>query len=114
MQSENKILDDLARFASGAAGSLGDLKTEIEARAREAVEALATRLDLVTREEFEAVKALAAEARGQADNLEARVAELEAAFGGKKPAKKTAKKKPAATKSAVKQKTAGARQAKKS
>ena len=88
MQTENKILDDLARFASGAAGSLGDLKTEIEARAKEAVEALATRMDLVTREEFDAVKALAAEARGQADKLEARVAELEAAIAGKKPAKK--------------------------
>jgi hypothetical protein len=88
MQTENKILDDLARFASGAAGSLGDLKTEIEARAKEAVEALATRMDLVSREEFDAVKALAAEARGQADKLEARVAELEAAISGKKPVKK--------------------------
>jgi BMFP domain-containing protein YqiC len=43
---------------------------------------------LVTREEFDAVKALAAEARGQADKLETRVAELEAAIAGKKPAKK--------------------------
>jgi BMFP domain-containing protein YqiC len=97
MQTENKILDDLARFASGAAGSLGDLKTEIEARAKEAVEALATRMDLVTREEFDAVKALAAEARGQVDKLEVRVAELEAAIAGKptkkKPATKAAKAK---------------------
>ena len=93
MQTENKILDDLARFAFGAAGSLGDVKTEIEARAKEAVEALAARMDLVTREEFDAVKALAAEARGQVDKLEARVAELETAIAGKKPAKKKAAKK---------------------
>jgi BMFP domain-containing protein YqiC len=93
MQTENKILDDLARFASGAAGSLGDVKTEIEARAKEAVEALAARMDLVTREEFDAVKALAAEARGQVDKLEARVADLEAAQGTKKLAKKKAAQK---------------------
>jgi BMFP domain-containing protein YqiC len=88
MQTENKLLDDLARFASGAAGSLGDVKTEIEARAKEAVEALATRMDLVTREEFDAVKALAAAARGHADKLEARVTELESSIAGKKLAKK--------------------------
>ena len=88
MQTENKLLDDLARLASGAAGSLADLKAEIEVRAKEAVDALAARMDLVTREEFEAVKALAAEARGQADKLEARVADLEAAIAAKKPAKK--------------------------
>jgi len=99
MQTENKILDDLARFASGAAGSLGDLKTEIEARAKEAVEALATRMDLVTREEFDAVKALAAEARGQADKLEARVAELEAAMAGKKTAKRSRRPRPQKPKS---------------
>jgi BMFP domain-containing protein YqiC len=88
MQTENKLLDDLARFASGAAGSLGDVKTEIEARAKEAVEALATRMDLVTREEFDAVKALAAAARAHADKLEARVTELESSIAGKKRAKK--------------------------
>ena len=88
MQTENKLLDDLARLASGAAGSLADLKAEIEVRAKEAVDALAARMDLVTREEFEAVKALAAEARGRVDKLEAQVAELEAAITGKKPAKK--------------------------
>ncbi len=102
MQTENKILDDLARFASGAAGSLGDVKTEIEARAREAVERLAGRLDLVTRDEFEAVKALAAEARGHADKLEARVAELEAALSGGKTAKKKPAKKKTANRGAAK------------
>ena len=94
MQSENKILDDLARFASGAAGSLGDVKVEIERRAKEAAERLAGRLDLVTREEFEAVKALAAAAREEVDKLAARVAELEAAVAAPRPAGK--KPKPAA------------------
>jgi len=109
MQTENKLLDDLARLASGAAGSLADLKAEIEVRAKEAVEALAARMDLVTREEFEAVKALAAEARGRADKLEAQVAELETVIAGNKPAKKTAK----ARKPVAKKKAAAGRKAKK-
>ena len=110
MQSENKFLDDLARFASGAAGSLGDVKTEIEARAREAVERLAVRLDLVTREEFDAVKALAAEARGRAAKLETRVAELEAAMSGPKGRKAPVSK---ARKSSGEKKTPTGRKTKK-
>jgi BMFP domain-containing protein YqiC len=102
MQTENKILDDLAQFASGAAGSLGDVKTEIEARAKDAVERLAERLDLVTRDEFEVVKALAAEARVHADRLESRVVELEVALSGGKTSKKKSAKKKAANRGAAK------------
>ena len=80
MQTENRILDDLARLTSGALGSLASLKGEIDALVRQRLERLLGEMELVSREEFEAVKALAANARVAAEALEARVAALEAAL----------------------------------
>ncbi len=77
MQMENRLFDDLARVASGALNTLGGIKEEIETRIRERLERLANEMDLVTREEFEAVRAMAAKARAEQERLEARVAELE-------------------------------------
>ncbi len=78
MQTENRLFDDLARVASGALATLGALREEIEARVKERVERLAADLDLVTREEFEAVREMAARAREAQEVLEARVGQLEA------------------------------------
>ena len=87
MQSEKTLIDDLARLATGAAGVLGDMKTEVEARVREQIERMVARMNLPTREELEAVKALAAAARGEADRLARRVAELEGRLGKSAPAR---------------------------
>lgn len=77
MQMENRLFDDLARLASGALNTLSGIKDEIETRIRERVERLANDLDLVNREEFDAVRAMAAKARALQEQLEARIAALE-------------------------------------
>jgi len=78
MQTENRILDDLARLASGALGSLSGLKTELDTLVRQRLERLLADMNLVSREEFDAVKAMAANARARQEALETRVTELEA------------------------------------
>jgi BMFP domain-containing protein YqiC len=82
MQTRNPILDDLARVASGALGALGGVRGEIEERLKEQLEKVLARMDLVSREEFEATKALAAKARLEQEALEARLAVLEARLAG--------------------------------
>jgi hypothetical protein len=80
MQTENRFFDDMARVASGALSGFTGLRQEIEARLREQVERMLRDMDLVTREEFEAVKAVAATARAEQERLAVRVARLEAAL----------------------------------
>jgi BMFP domain-containing protein YqiC len=77
MQSQNRFFDDLARVASGALGTLSGVKTEVETRLREQLEKVLAGMDLVSRDEFEAVKAMAAKARSEQEDLASRVAELE-------------------------------------
>ena len=77
MQTENRLLDDLARMANGALNTLSGLREEIESRVRERVERMLADMDMVPREEFEAVKAMAQKARAEQEDLAARVAELE-------------------------------------
>ena len=81
MQTQNRILDDLAKMASGAMSGLAGLRHEIEMRAREQVERILARMDLVKREEFEAVKAMAAKAREEQEKLAEKLAELEKRLG---------------------------------
>ncbi|MGH6947529.1 MAG: accessory factor UbiK family protein [Kiloniellales bacterium] len=86
MQSDNRLLDDLARLASGALGVATGMRQEFEARFRETVERWLAGLDLVPREEFEVVRALAMKARDEQERLSAQVAMLErrlAALEGK-------------------------------
>jgi len=71
------MFDDAARVAGGALGTLAGLKREVEAMARQQFERLLAGLDLVTRDEFEAVKAMAAKAREEQDALAARLEALE-------------------------------------
>ena len=82
MQSQNRLLDDLARVATGALGAFTGMRDEVEARMREQFERVLGRMNLVTREEFDAVKAMAAKARAAQEALERRVAALEAKLGG--------------------------------
>ncbi len=77
MQTQNRLLDDLARVASGAIGVAAGMRGEIEARLREQFEKILLQMDLVGREEFDAVKAMAAKARTEQEDLAKRVAVLE-------------------------------------
>jgi BMFP domain-containing protein YqiC len=77
MQSQKPFFDDLARVASGAMGALSGLRAEMEAMVRQQMERVTASLDLVPREEFEAVRAMAIKARTEQESLEARVKALE-------------------------------------
>jgi BMFP domain-containing protein YqiC len=79
MQSQNPFFDDLARVASGALGALSGLRAEMEAMMRQQFERFTASLDLVPREEFEVVRAMAIKAREENEALAARIAALEAA-----------------------------------
>jgi hypothetical protein len=77
MQSQNRFFDDLARLAAGAMGTLSGVRSEVESRLREQFERVLAGMDLVTRDEFEAVKAMAAKARAEQEDMARRLAELE-------------------------------------
>lgn len=78
MQTRNRLFDDAARLAGGAMGTLAGVKREVETLVRQQVDRLLDGRELVTREEFEAARELAANARAEADALGDRVAALEA------------------------------------
>lgn len=78
MQTSNRILDDLARVATGAAGTVAGLRQEVESRLRERLESALRDMDLVSREEFEVVQAMAARARAEQMALTERIGALEA------------------------------------
>src|SRR3546814_10969963 len=63
MQSQSKILEDMAKVASSALGVAAGMRSEVEARFREQLERLLTQMDLVPREEFDAMQAVAVAAR---------------------------------------------------
>src|SRR5438067_10382127 len=77
MQSQNRFFDDLARVAAGAMGTLSGVKSEVETRIREQLERVLAGMDLVSRDEFEAVKAMAAKARSEQEDLRRQLAGLE-------------------------------------
>lgn len=77
MQSQSRFFEDLARVAAGAMGSLSGVKSEVESRLRDQLERVMAGMDLVTRDEFEAVKAMAAKARSEQEDLAKRVEKLE-------------------------------------
>ena len=91
MQTRNRLLDDLARIAGSAAGVAAGLKEEVEGRLRQQFERVLDRMELVERDEFDAVKAMAAEARAENERLANRIAKLEAALDGAKPKARTAR-----------------------
>ena len=105
MQTSNRILDDLARVAGGAMGTLNGVRTEIESLVRQRIERALASMDVVPRDEFEAVKAMAAKAREENEALALRIAALEAQAAGAGAA--AAPRKPAARRPARKPDPAG-------
>jgi BMFP domain-containing protein YqiC len=101
MQTENKIFDDVAKLINSAAGTIAGMGREAESSAREKAKEWIGGLEFVARDEFEAVKAMAAAARDEVDALTARLDALEGKSPkAKAPAAKAAAKptaKPATT-----------------
>lgn len=77
--TSSRILDDIARLATDAAGAAQGMRREVETVVKTQIERLLRDLDVVTREEFEAVRERAVLAREENDRLAARLAALEAA-----------------------------------
>jgi len=106
MQTQNKLFDDLARVANGAVSTVMGMKDEIDAMIRQRLERFMGDADLVTREEFDVVKAMASKARAENEKLETRIAALETALAksGKAAAPKSAAKPKARSKASPKAK----------
>ena len=77
VSTSNRILDDIARLATDAAGAAQGVRREVETVVKTQIERLLRDLDVVTREEFEAVREMALLAREENDKLAARLAALE-------------------------------------
>lgn len=77
MQSENRIFDDLAKMVNGVAGTATGMAREAEASMRERLREFVGGMDFVSREEFDAVKEMAATARAEAEALKARLDKIE-------------------------------------
>jgi len=78
MQTEKTFFEDIARLMTGAAGVIGDTTRQLEKQFQEQIELLLAKMELPTREELEAVKAMAAAARDENEVLKERIAILEA------------------------------------
>ena len=93
MQADNKLFDDFVKFVNGAAGTFAGMGREAEAGARARAKEWIGGLDFVSREEFEAVKAMAAAARDEAEALKARLDAIDAAQAPAPAAPKSPRKK---------------------
>jgi BMFP domain-containing protein YqiC len=78
MQTDNKILDDLSRAATGALSAVTAIRQEVEGQMRLVLERWLQGQNLVAREEFETVKEMAATARIENERLAERLAAAEA------------------------------------
>ncbi len=96
MQSENRFFDDLAKMVNGIAGTVAGAGREAESAMRDRAKEWVGRMDFVSREEFEAVKQMAATARAEAEALKARLDKLEGAAKPAAAAPKAAAAKPTA------------------
>ncbi len=101
MQSQSRLLDDLARVASGALGVAAGMRGEVEARLREQFERVIQQMDLVTREDYEVVYAMAQKAREEQEAMAERLEKLEARLAELESARPAAAPKAAAAKSAT-------------
>jgi len=79
MQSENRLFDDFVKVMNGAAGTIAGMTREAEGAFRERMRDWVGGLDMVSRDEFEAVKAIAIAAREENQLLKARLDALETA-----------------------------------
>lgn len=81
MQTQSPFFDDLAKLMTEAAGAADGVRREAETIVKSQFQRLAAEMDLVTREEFDAVKDMARAAREENEALKARLAALEKALG---------------------------------
>ena len=81
VQTTNRFFDEVARLMNDAAGAAQGMRREVETLFRNQAERILRDLDLVKREDFEAVRDMARLAREENEALKARVAALEAALG---------------------------------
>jgi BMFP domain-containing protein YqiC len=84
MQTRNKFFDDISQLMTNAMGVAQGARTEAETAMKGFIDRWMAERDFVTREEFDAVRAMAQKAREENAALEARIAALEAAAGKKK------------------------------
>ncbi len=80
IQTSNRMFDEFARLMTGAAGAAQGIRREVEEIVRTQAERILRELDVVPREEFDAVRDMAAKAREENEKLEARIAALEELF----------------------------------
>jgi BMFP domain-containing protein YqiC len=76
-QTSNRFLDEMARLMNDAAGVADGVRREVQTLVQTQMERVLRDMDVVTREEFEAVKEMAAKAREENERLAARLAEVE-------------------------------------
>ncbi len=76
-QTKNRFFDEIARLMNDAAGVADGVRKEISTMVQSQAERILRDMDVVTREEFEAAKEMAAKAREENDRLAARLAEVE-------------------------------------
>jgi BMFP domain-containing protein YqiC len=81
MQSQNRLFDDFVKMMNGAAGTFAGMTREAQESARERMREWVGGMDFVSRDEFEAVKTMAATAREEVEALRNRLAALEASRG---------------------------------
>jgi BMFP domain-containing protein YqiC len=81
MQSQNRLFEDFVKMMNGAAGTFAGMTREAQESARERMREWVGGMDFVSRDEFEAVKAMAATAREEVEAMRNRLAALEAALG---------------------------------
>lgn len=77
-QTPNRLFDELAKLMTDTAGAAQGLKREVETVVKSQAERILGDMNVVNREEFEAVKAMAEKARHENEALEQRIAALEA------------------------------------
>jgi BMFP domain-containing protein YqiC len=80
--TQTRFFDDLAKLMTGAAGAAQGVRREIDTLIQSQMERVLNNMDLVKREEFDAVKAMAQKAREENDVLAERIAALEAKLAG--------------------------------
>ncbi|QDZ02046.1 accessory factor UbiK family protein [Nitratireductor mangrovi] len=78
----HRILDDLAKLFTDAAGAAQGVRNEVEQAFRAQAERILNSMDVVQREEFEAVREMAVKARAENKTLAARLEQLEAKLAG--------------------------------
>lgn len=103
-QSTGRIFDELAKMLTNAAGAAQGVRDEVETMFKAQAERILNDLDVVQREEFDAVRDMAAKAREENERLEQRIVELEARIAASQPKPKRAPAKRAPAKRTTKPK----------